>query len=69
MREVTIKIEYKVHDFYKSLGEGCKKSVEETIALAVWDHYMLECEDEILDFNTLLREGKEGVESAKICFK
>lgn len=48
MKEVTIEIEDKVHDFYKSLGEGCKKSVEETIALAVWDHYMLECEDEIL---------------------
>lgn len=57
MKEVTIKIEDKVHDFYKSLGEGCKKSVEETIALAVWDHYMLECEDEILDFNTALREA------------
>lgn len=39
MREVTIKIEDKVHDFYKSLGEGCKKSVEETIALAVREHY------------------------------
>ena len=63
MREVTIKIEDKVHDFYKSLGEGGKKSVEETIALAVWDHYMLECEDEILDFNTILGEGKGGMES------
>lgn len=60
MREVTIKIEDDIYEFYKNLGEGCKKSVEKTIALAVWDHYMLECEDEILDFNILLREGNEG---------
>ena len=59
MKEVTIKIACEIHDFYKSLGEGCRKSVEETIALAVWDHYMLECKKEVRIFSKILTEGCE----------
>ena len=60
MKEVTIKIDDEIYGFYKSLGGDFEKSVEETISLAVWNHYMQEYEEEILDFNTALREGRGG---------
>lgn len=60
MREVTIKIDDEIYSFYKSLGGDFEKSVEETISLAVWNHYMQEYEEEIIDFNTALREGRGG---------
>lgn len=60
MREVTIKIDDEIYGFYKSLGGDFEKSVEETISLAVWNHYMQEYEEEIIDFNTALREGRGG---------
>ena len=60
MKEVSIKIDDEIYGFYKSLGGDFEKSVEETISLAVWNHYMQEYEEEILDFNTALREGRGG---------
>lgn len=60
MKEVTIKIEDEIYGFYKSLGGDFEKSVEETISLAVWNHYMGLCNCVILDFNTALREGRGG---------
>ena len=60
MKEVTIKIDDEIYSFYKNLGGDFEKSVEETISLAVWNHYMQEYEEEILDFNTALREGRGG---------
>ena len=60
MKEVTIKIDDEIYGFYKALGGDFEKSVEETISLAVWNHYMQEYEVEILDFNTALREGRGG---------
>ena len=60
MKEVTIKIDDEIYGFYKNLGGDFEKSVEETISLAVWNHYMQEYEEEILDFNTALREGRGG---------
>lgn len=60
MKEVTIKIDDEIYGFYKSLGGDFEKSVEETISLAVWNHYMQEYEEEILDFNTALKEGRGG---------
>ena len=60
MKEVTIKIEDEIYGFYKSLGGDFEKSVEETISLAVWNHYMQEYEEEIIDFNIALREGRGG---------
>lgn len=60
MKEVTIKIDDEIYGFYKSLGGDFEKSVEETISLAVWNHYMQEYEEEVLDFNTALREGRGG---------
>ena len=60
MKEVTIEIEDEVYGFYKSLGLDFEKSVEEIISLAVLNHYMQEYEEEIIDFNTALREGRRG---------
>lgn len=60
MKEVTIQIEDEVYGFYKSLGLDFEKSVEEIISLAVLNHYMQEYEEEIIDFNTALREGRRG---------
>ena len=47
MKEVTIKIDDEIYGFYKSLGGDFEKSVEETISLAVWNHYVQEYEEEI----------------------
>lgn len=60
MKTVTIEIEDEVYGFYKSLGLDFEKSVEEVISLAVLNHYMQEYEEEIIDFNTALREGRGG---------
>ena len=60
MKEVTIQIDDEVYGFYKSLGLDFEKSVEEIISLAVLNHYMQEYEEEIIDFNTALREGRGG---------
>lgn len=60
MKTVTIEIEDEVYGFYKSLGWDFDKSVEEVISLAVLNHYMQEYEDEIIDFNIALREGRGG---------
>lgn len=60
MKEVTIEIEDEVYGFYKSLGLDFEKSVEEVISLAVLNHYMQEYEEEIIDFNIALREGRCG---------
>lgn len=60
MKEVTIKIDDEIYGFYKSLGGDFGKSVEEIISLAVWNYYIQEYEEEILDFNTALKEGRGG---------
>lgn len=39
MREVTIKIEDEVYEFYKGLEERGVRTVEEIIAEAVREHY------------------------------
>nr|DAK27376.1 MAG TPA: CopG-like protein [Caudoviricetes sp.]DAR25112.1 MAG TPA: CopG-like protein [Caudoviricetes sp.] len=39
MKEVTIKIEDEVYEFYKGLEEWCERSAEEIIAAAVREHY------------------------------
>ena len=39
MREVTIKIEDDVYEFYKGLEERGVRTVEEIIAAAVREHY------------------------------
>ena len=60
MKEVTIKIDDEIYGFYKNCGGDFEKAGEETISLAVWNHYMQEYEEEILDFNTVLKEGRGG---------
>lgn len=60
MKEVTIKIDDEIYGFYKSLGEDFEKSVEETISLAVWNHYTALCNGVFRDFVIALREGRGG---------
>lgn len=60
MKEVTIKIDDEIYGFYKNLGGDFEKSVEETISLAAWNHYMALCNGVIRDFVTALREGRGG---------
>ena len=47
MREVTIKIEEEAYEYFKAQAEDCNKSVEEFIALAVWNYFKMESEGEI----------------------
>ena len=47
MREVTIKIEEEVYEYFKAQAEECNKSVEEFIALAAWNYFKMESEGEI----------------------
>lgn len=60
MKEVTIKIDDEIYGFYKGVGDDFEKSVEETVSLAVWNHYMALCNRVIRDFVTTLREGRGG---------
>lgn len=47
MKEVTIKIEEDAYEYFKAQAEDCNKSVEEFIALAVWNYFKMESEGEI----------------------
>ena len=42
MKEVTIKIEEEVYEYFERLGEVCEKSAEESIAEAVRGDYKWE---------------------------
>lgn len=47
MKEVTIKIEEEVYEYFKAQAEDCNKTVEDFIALAAWNFYKMESEGEI----------------------
>ena len=47
MKEVTIKIEEEVYEYFKALAEDCNRPVEDFIALATWSYFKMESEGEI----------------------
>ena len=47
MKEVTIKIEEDVYEYFKAQAEDCNKTVEDFIALAAWHYFKMESEGEI----------------------
>ena len=47
MKEVTIKIEEDVYEYFKAQAEDCNRPVEDFIALAAWNYFKMESEGEI----------------------
>ena|GEM_PF-1173932 len=42
MKEVTIKIEEDVYEYFKAQSDDCNWPVEDFIALAAWSYYKME---------------------------